>query len=50
MSLAVYAELQCCQLIFAIIKQFFLMFSKLLYKDKLFLLENMEKYLCLYFF
>ena len=48
-SPALYAELQCCQPTTAAVEQSFSMLGKLLCKDRPFSLENVEKYLCLYY-
>ena len=48
-SPVLYTELQCCQLTTAAVKWSFLMLGKLLYKDRQFSMENIDKYLCLYY-
>ena len=44
-----YAEIQCCQPTSAAVERSFSMLSKLLRKDRPFLPENVQKYLCLYY-
>ena len=48
-SPALYAELQCYQPTTAAVERSFSMLGKLLFKDRPFSLENVEKYLCLYY-
>ena len=44
-----YAEIQCCHPTSAAVERSFSMLGKLLRKDRPFLPENVQKYLCLYY-